>query len=88
MRGVPPLRTRRGLLVSAAAASAASVFFANLGAAGDATPRQASKQGDSSIDALADDAIRSFNFKASEEALAVKAWICWKLWAGMTLRVA
>ncbi len=70
MSGVPPLPNRRGILVSAAAVSAASLFFAHLPAAGDTQPGQPSKQGDASIGADEGDAIRPFRFNASDAALA------------------
>src|SRR5208337_201300 len=69
MSATSSLPTRRGLLVSAAAASAASLFFAHLAAAGDTPPGQPSKQGDSSMDTVQDNAIRPFQFTAPEEAL-------------------
>jgi pimeloyl-ACP methyl ester carboxylesterase len=69
MTAVSSLPTRRGLLVSAAAASAASLFFAHLAAAGDTPISHPSKQGDSSMDTVQDNAIRPFQFTAPEEAL-------------------
>ena len=64
------LPTRRGVLVSAAAAGGASVFFARLAAAGDAPTGEPSKQGGSSMGTAKDNAIRPFTFNASDEALA------------------
>jgi pimeloyl-ACP methyl ester carboxylesterase len=61
--------TRRSVLVSAAAASAASLVFAHLAEAGDTPPGQPSKQGDSSMDTVQDSAIRPFEFTAPEDAL-------------------
>ena len=69
MTAVSSLPTRRGLLVSAAAASAASLFFAHLAAAGDTPTSHPSKQGDSLMDTVQDNAIRPFQFTAPEEAL-------------------
>jgi pimeloyl-ACP methyl ester carboxylesterase len=63
------LPTRRGVLVSAAAASAASLLSAHLAVADDASTIQPSKQGDSPMSTTEDTAIRSFQFKAPEEAL-------------------
>ncbi len=74
MSGAPPFPNRRGVLVSAAAASAASLFFAHLPAAGQTQTGQPSKQGDASIRADGSDAIRPFTFNASEEALADLRW--------------
>ena len=45
MSGVPPLPDRRSVLVSAAAASAASLFFAHLPAAGEGAGRAALETG-------------------------------------------
>jgi pimeloyl-ACP methyl ester carboxylesterase len=63
---------RRSVLVSAAAASAATLSFSQL-AAGDTAPSQPSKQGGSSMDTLTDtvqdNAISPFGFTASNEAL-------------------
>ncbi|MGA8714204.1 MAG: epoxide hydrolase [Roseiarcus sp.] len=64
------LPTRRGVLVSAAAAGGASVLFAHLAAAGDAPTGEPSKQGGSSMGTEKDNAIRPFTFNASDEALA------------------
>ena len=62
---------RRGVLFSAVAASAATLFFGCLAAAGDTPLSQPSKQGDSSMDTLADtaqdNAIRPFSFTASDD---------------------
>src|SRR5271166_7011131 len=69
MSTVSSLPTRRGVLVSAAAASGASLFFAHLAAACDTPPGQPSKQGDSSMDTIQDNSIRPFQFTAPEEAL-------------------
>jgi pimeloyl-ACP methyl ester carboxylesterase len=69
MTAVSSLPARRGLLVSAAAASAANLFFAHLAAAGDTPTSHPSKQGDSSMDIVQDNAIRPFQFTAPEEAL-------------------
>jgi pimeloyl-ACP methyl ester carboxylesterase len=61
--------TRRGILVNAAAASGASLFFAHLAAAGDMPTSQPSKQGDSPMSTSEDIAIRPFRFEAPEDAL-------------------
>ena len=63
MLGAPPFPNRRGVIVSAAAASAASLFFAHLPAAGETQTGQPSKQGDASIGADEGDAIRPFKFQ-------------------------
>ena len=70
MPGASPLPNRRSVLFSAAAAGGASLFFAQLPAAGDTSPSQASKRGDSSMDTVGETAIRPFSFSASDEALA------------------
>jgi pimeloyl-ACP methyl ester carboxylesterase len=64
------LPTRRGVLVSAAAAGGASLFFAHLATAGDTPAGEPSKQGESSMGTVKGDAIRPFTFNASDEALA------------------
>ena len=64
------LPTRRGVLVSAAAAGGASLFFGRLAAAGDARSGEPPKQGESSMGMAKDNAIRPFTFNASDEALA------------------
>jgi pimeloyl-ACP methyl ester carboxylesterase len=70
MSGVQPALNRRSVLVSTAAASAASLFFAHLPAAGDTRPNQLSKPGAGSMSAVEDAAIRPFGFHAPDEALA------------------
>ena len=70
MPGASPLPNRRSVLFSAAAASGASLFFAQLPAAGHTSPSQASKRGDLSMDTVGETAIRPFSFSASDEALA------------------
>ena len=65
--------TRRGVLAGSAAAGAASLLSAHLAgaaAAGDTPPSQSSNQGDSPMSATEGNAIRPFQFKASDEALA------------------
>ena len=69
MPGASPLPNRRSVLFSAAAASGASLFFAQLPAAGDTSPSEASKQRDSSMDTVGETVIRPFTFTASDEAL-------------------
>jgi hypothetical protein len=61
--------TRRGVLVSAAAASGASLLFARVATAGDTPTTQPSKQGDSPMSATENSAIRPFQFTAPEDAL-------------------
>ncbi len=61
---------RRNVLVGAAAASAASLFFEHLSAAAEGPSSQGVKQGDSSMDAIEDDTVSPFRFSASDEALA------------------
>ena len=68
MTAVSSLPAKRGLLVSAVAANAASLFFAHQAAAGDTPISHPSKQGDSSMDTVQDNAIRPFQFTAPEEA--------------------
>ncbi len=86
MLGAPPFPNRRGVIVSAAAASAASLFFAHLPAAGQTQTGQPSKQGDASIRADGSDAIRPFTFNASEEALADLRWrIAATMWPSQEL---
>ncbi len=70
MSGVSQLPNRRSVLVSAAAATGATLFYAQLPATGDTSPSRVSKQGDSSMDAVGETAIRRFSFSASDEALA------------------
>ena len=71
MSGVSPSPNRRSVLVSAAAASAASLFFDRLAAAGEAPPSQAFETGRFIDGCRRDDtAIRPFRFNASDEALA------------------
>jgi pimeloyl-ACP methyl ester carboxylesterase len=65
--------TRRGVLAGSAAAGAASLLAAHLAgaaAAGDTPPSQSSNQGGSPTSATEGTAIRPFQFKASDEALA------------------
>ena len=65
--------TRRGVLAGSAAVGAASLLSAHLAAAaaaGDTPPSQSSNQGDSPMSATEGNAIRPFQFKASDEALA------------------
>src|SRR5271165_5237768 len=69
MTTISLLPTRRGVLVSGAAASAASVFFAQLATGGETPTSQPSKLGASSMDTVQDNAIRPFQFTAPEEAL-------------------
>jgi pimeloyl-ACP methyl ester carboxylesterase len=64
--------TRRKILAGSAALGAASLLQAHLAgaaAAGDAPTTQPSKQGDSPMSTTDDNAIRPFQFKASEDAL-------------------
>ena len=61
--------SRRGVLAGAAAASAANLLSTHLAAAGDAPTGQPSKQGDSSMGTVQDNAIRPFQFTAPDEAL-------------------
>ena len=70
MSGVSQLPNRRSVLVSAAAATGATLFYAQLPATGDTSPSRVSKQGDLSMDAVGETAIRRFSFSASDEALA------------------
>ena len=69
MSGVSPLPNRRSVLVSAAAASAANLFFAHQPAVGETPPSQPPKQGDGSMRKVEDAAIRPFSFNASDEDL-------------------
>jgi pimeloyl-ACP methyl ester carboxylesterase len=65
--------TRRGVLAGSAAAGAASLLAAHLAgaaAAGDTPPSQSSNQGDAPMGTTEGNAIRPFQFKASDEALA------------------
>src|SRR3984957_9579141 len=68
MAGVSSSPNRRSILVSAAAAGAASVFFSHL-AASETSTGQPSKQEDASMSTVEDTAIRPFNFSAEDEAL-------------------
>ena len=61
--------SRRGVLVGAAAASAANLLSAHPAAAGDKPASQVSKQGDSPMATPQDNAIRPFQFTAPDEAL-------------------
>jgi len=70
MTGVSPLPNRRSVLVNAAAASAATLFFAHLTAVGETPPGQPSKQGGGSMGTVGEAAVRPFRFTAPEEALA------------------
>ena len=69
MSGVSPLPNRRGVLVSAAAASAANLFFVHQPAVGETPPSQPPKQGDASMRKVEDAAIQPFSFNASDEDL-------------------
>jgi pimeloyl-ACP methyl ester carboxylesterase len=65
--------TRRGVLAGSAAAGAASLLAAHLAgaaAAGDTPPSQSSNQGDAPMRTTEGNAIRPFQFRASDEALA------------------
>jgi pimeloyl-ACP methyl ester carboxylesterase len=65
--------TRRGVLAGSAAAGAASLLAAHLAgaaAAGDTPPSQSSNQGDAPMSTTEGNAIRPFQFRASDEALA------------------
>jgi pimeloyl-ACP methyl ester carboxylesterase len=65
--------TRRGVLAGSAAVGAASLLSARLAgaaAAGDTPPSQSSNQGNSPMSTTEGDAIRPFQFKGSDEALA------------------
>ena len=68
MASVSSSPNRRSILVSAAAAGAASVFFSPL-AASETSTGQPSKQEDASMSTVEDTAIRPFNFSAGDEAL-------------------
>ena len=68
MAGMSSLPNRRSILVSAAAAGAASVFFSHL-AASETPTGQPSKQEDASMSTVEDAAIWPFNFSAEDEAL-------------------
>jgi len=61
--------TRRGILVNAAAASAASLLIAHAAVAGETPTTQLPKQGDSPMGTNGDKSIRPFQFKAPENAL-------------------
>jgi pimeloyl-ACP methyl ester carboxylesterase len=65
--------TRRGVLAGSAAAGAASLLAAHLAgaaAAGDTPPSQSSNQGDAPMSTTEGNAIRPFQFRASDETLA------------------
>jgi len=64
------LPTRRGVLVGAAAAGGAGLFFAHSATAGDAPPGELTKHGDSSMGLEKNTAVRRFTFTASDDALA------------------
>ena len=63
MSGVSSSLNRRSILVSGAAASAASLLFPHLAAADDTPANKPSKQGDSSMTTVDDASIRALQLQ-------------------------